>query len=425
MYSKHNVLVFNQFFKSLNKTSTKFNISTTSVLNHNSDGKPKKTCLYDFHVEKGGKIVDFAGFLMPVQYKDQNIIESHLHTRTKCSLFDVSHMMQTKVHGKDRFKFIERLVVGDIQGLKPNNGTLTVFTNDKGGIIDDLIVNNTSLNYLYIVSNAGCAEKDLKHLRNCENQMKIEKADVSLELIEDRGLLALQGPSMVEVLQPGVNFDLNKFPFMNTHETSVYSIENCRITRCGYTGEDGVEISVPINQTAALAERLLQVKSQKTNEVLCKLAGLGARDTLRLEAGLCLYGNDIDDTTTPIQGGLTWLIGKRRRELKDFPGANLILKELKDKPTKKRVGLKLVNNSGPSARQHMKILSAQGGECIGEVTSGCPSPSLKQNIAMGYIQSNFSELGTKISVEIRNKKHDAEIVKLPFVPTKYFQVSKK
>lgn len=229
MFKQHNIFVFNQFIKSFNKT-IKYNISTTSVLRH-GDGKPKKTCLFDFHVDKGGKIVDFAGFLMPVQYKDQNIIESHLHTRSKCSLFDVSHMMQTRVYGKDRFKFIERLVVGDIKGLKPDNGTLTVFTNDNGGIIDDLIVNNTSLNYLYIVSNAGCADKDLKHLRNCEEQMKSEKADVSLELIEDRGLLALQGPAMAQVLQPGVNFDLNKFPFMNTHETSVYSIENCRITR--------------------------------------------------------------------------------------------------------------------------------------------------------------------------------------------------
>ena len=332
--------------------------------------------------------------------------------------------MQTKVHGKDRFKFIEKLVVSDIQGLKPNTGTLTVFTNENGGIIDDLIVNNTSLDYLYVVSNAGCADKDLQHLRNCEKQLRSENSDVRLELIEDRGLLALQGPKMVEVLQPGVNFDLSKFSFMNTHETSVYSIENCRITRCGYTGEDGVEISVPINQTAALAEKLLQVKCQKTNQAICKLAGLGARDTLRLEAGLCLYGNDIDDNTTPIQAGLTWLIGKRRRELKDFPGADIILKELKEKPLKKRVGLKLLNNTGPAARQHMRIMNVNN-ECIGEVTSGCPSPSLKQHIAMGYVETKSADVGNKIFVEIRNKIHEAQISKLPFVPTKYFQVAKK
>ena len=178
---------------------------------------------------------------------------------------------------------------------------------------------------------------------------------------------------------------------------------------------------MPIQKTAELPERLLQVKCEKNNQVLCKLAGLGARDTLRLEAGLCLYGNDIDVTTTPIQAGLTWLIGKRRRELKDFPGANIILKELKDKPLLKRVGLKLLSNSGPSARQHMKIFNSN--ECMGEVTSGCPSPSLKKNIAMGYIQSKFSELGTKVSIEIRNKKHEAEIVKLPFIKTNYFQIS--
>jgi aminomethyltransferase len=417
---KRNII---KFVNSLNH-QTKLNISTTPALSHNDSKPPVKTCLYDFHVAHGGKIVDFAGFLMPVQYKDQGIQESHFHTRNKCSLFDVSHMMQTRVYGKDRFKFIEKLVVSDIQGLKPNNGTLTVFTNENGGIIDDLIVNNTSLNYLYIVSNAGCADKDLKHLRDCETRLKDEKYDINLELIEDRGLLALQGPKMAEVLQPGVDFDLSKFPFMNTHETSVYSIENCRITRCGYTGEDGVEISVPIQHTAALAERLLQVKSEKNDEALCKLAGLGARDTLRLEAGLCLYGNDIDDKTTPIEAGLAWLIGKRRRELRDFPGADVILRELKEKPSKRRVGMKLLNNAGPSARQHMKILDNQG-DCIGEVTSGCPSPSLKQNIAMGYVNTKFSQPDTKILIEIRNKKHEAEVVKLPFVPTRYFHLDKK
>lgn len=275
----------------------------------------QKTCLYDFHKKHGGKIVDFASWMMPVQYNDFGIKESHLHTRKNCSLFDVSHMMQTKVYGKDRFKYIESLIVSDIENLKPDTGCLTVFTNDKGGILDDLIVSNTSKDYLYIVSNAGCSEKDYANLFNTEQAMRAKKMDVKLERLTKHGLIAVQGPKMKEVLQAGVKFDVSKLFFMNTVEAEVFGIKNCRITRCGYTGEDGVEISLPDDQTAELAERFLAYKDGE----VCKLAGLGARDTLRLEAGLCLYGNDIDEKTTPIEAGLAWTIGKKRREEKKFP----------------------------------------------------------------------------------------------------------
>ncbi len=216
-------------------------IGTTDESAINKKSIKKKTILYDFHTEHGGKIVDFAGWLMPVQYKDQSIQESHWHTRNKCSLFDVSHMMQTKVYGKDRFKFIESLIVGDIESLKKDTGTLTVFTNEKGGILDDLIVSNTSLDYLYVVSNAGCADKDFEHLKRAEQQMLANKMDVKLERLDDMALVALQGPKMKDVLQQGLTtLDLGKFGFMNTAEANVFGIENCRITRCGYTGEDGV-----------------------------------------------------------------------------------------------------------------------------------------------------------------------------------------
>ena len=193
-------------------------------------------------------------------------------------------MMQTKVYGKDRFKYIESLVVSDIQGLKANTGCLSVFTNDQGGILDDLIVSSTSSDYLYIVSNAGCSDKDYANMKRAEEEMISKKMDVKLERL-DYGLIALQGPQMKEVLQAGVKFDLSKFPFMSTTESEVFGIEGCRVTRCGYTGEDGVEISVPINNTAKLAERLLEFGSG----AVCKLAGLGARDTLRLEAGKRRY----------------------------------------------------------------------------------------------------------------------------------------
>ena len=393
---------------------------TSSRFSASSDAKqstPKKTILYDFHVSNGGKIVDFAGWLMPVQYGNVGIQESHLFTRNNCSLFDVSHMMQTKVFGKDRFKFIEGLIVTDIKNLKPDSGSLTVFTNEKGGIIDDLIVSNTSKDYLYIVSNAGCADKDFSHMKKKEIEMREHNFDVKLEKIEDRGLLALQGPRMHELLQTGVNFDLKKFPFMNTTEATVFGIKDCRITRCGYTGEDGVEISVPIEHTSDLASILIK------NKEICKLAGLGARDTLRLEAGLCLYGNDINEETTPIQAGLAWTISKTRREEKNFPGASVILKELKEKPSKKRVGLVMLGKSCPSARQHAKILTEDGSDEIGEVTSGCLSPLLKQNISMGYVRNDLANIGSKLKVEIRGKKYDVQVTKLPFVPTRYFTKS--
>lgn len=385
---------------------------------NSASAERKKTVLYDFHVEHGGKIVDFAGWLMPVQYKDLSLVESHLHTRTKCSLFDVSHMMQTKVYGKDRFKYIESLIVGDIQGLKPDSGSLTVYTNENGGIIDDLIVSSTSKDYLYVVSNAGCADKDFAHMKNAEQEMRSKNFDVRLEKIEDRALLAVQGPKMHELLQAGVSFDVKKFPFMNTTESSVFGIDNCRITRCGYTGEDGVEISVPLEKASLLAQTLLDYQ----NGNVCKLAGLGARDTLRLEAGLCLYGNDIDDTKTPVEAALAWTIGKRRRAEKNFPGASIILKQLKEKPAIRRVGIQLNNASGPSARQHMKIFDSNGEKEIGEITSGCLSPSLKQQISMGYVNTPLSQPGTKVQVEIRKKKYEGQVVKLPFVPTNYYQI---
>jgi aminomethyltransferase len=380
---------------------------------------PQKTVLYDFHVANGGKIVDFAGWLMPVQYKNVSIQESHLHTRANCSLFDVSHMMQVKVHGKDRYKFIENLVVTDIANLKPNTGSLTVFTNEKGGIIDDLIVSNTSLGYLYIVSNAGCAQKDFAHMKSEEERMRAQKMDVKLERIEDKGLLALQGPKMKELLQEGVKFDLKRLPFMGTIESSVFGIDGCRITRCGYTGEDGVEISVPKEKTADLAYKLIEFK----NGQVCKLAGLGARDTLRLEAGLCLYGNDIDETKTPVEAGLNWLISKRRKEEKNFPGAAAILKQLKEKPLIKRVGLKMVAKKVPTARQHAQIYDiSKANELVGEITSGCLSPSLGENISMGYINLALSKVDTKVNVDVRGKKYEAIVVKLPFLPTNYYHI---
>ncbi|XP_069796015.1 aminomethyltransferase, mitochondrial isoform X2 [Narcine bancroftii] len=354
-------------------------------------------------------MVDFAGWNMPVQYKDSHI-NSHLHTRQHCSLFDVSHMLQSKVTGKDRVMFMESLIVGDIAELKDNQGTLSLFTNDKGGIMDDLIVTRTSDGHLYIVSNAGCADKDSAHMKEQLAKFKAAGKEADVEFLE-AGLIALQGPSAARVLQEGVSDDLHKLPFMWSAVMTVFGVQGCRVTRCGYTGEDGFEISVPIQSTVELAKSLL-----KNSEV--KLAGLGARDSLRLEAGLCLYGNDIDETTTPVEASLLWTIGKRRRAAADFPGAEIILRQIKEKTRRKRVGL---TSAGPPVRQHTPILNLDG-KVIGEVTSGCPSPCLKQNIAMGYVESEYSKLGTPIKVEVRKKMVDAVVTKMPFVSTKYYAV---
>lgn len=370
----------------------------------------KRTCLYDFHVHNEGKMVPFAGWEMPVQYK-AGITTEHLHVRSDAGLFDVSHMLQTKITGEDGTKFIESMTVADVDGLKENQGTLSVFTNDSGGILDDLIINKTTDGYLYVVSNAGCAEKDLKNMLTQAELFRNAGGDVEVEIICN-GLLALQGPSAGKVMQDAVDFDMNTLPFMTNRQCSVYGISDCRVTRCGYTGEDGVEISVPSDKSVELAIRLMNSKEGKV-----KLIGLGARDSLRLEAGLCLYGNDIDETTSPVEAALMWTIGKRRRQDGDFPGAEIILEQIKQKPKRKRVG---VISEGPPARGGTKIYNESGTVQIGELTSGCPSPSLKKNVSMGYVETAFSKVGTSVQLEVRKKMVQATVSKMPFLKCNYF-----
>ncbi|NWH70719.1 GCST protein, partial [Piaya cayana] len=382
-------------------------------------------------------MVPFAGWSLPLHF-EQGHLRSHLHTRSRCSLFDVSHMPQTRVIGRDRVRLVESLVVGDIAELRPGQGTLTLLTNEKGGIVDDLIVTNTLEGDLYIVSNAGCADKDLAILQGRAAELRAAGCDVHLEVL-DNALLALQGPSTAQVLQAGLSDDLAKLSFMNSVTTTVFGVPGCRVTRCGYTGEDGVEISVPAGRAVELAKRLLDVPEVWP-------AGLAARDSLRLEAGLCLYGNDIDETTTPVEAGLLRTLGKRRRVAMDFPGAAIIMAQVKEKPKRKRVGLTSV---GPPVRPHTPILGPEGTPVgrwgavglvwprselhpqlgtsslrvpapPGTVTSGCPSPSLGKNIAMGYVETALSRAGTALSVEVRKKQHPALVTKMPFVPTQYY-----
>ncbi|KAI8149101.1 aminomethyltransferase mitochondrial precursor [Fennellomyces sp. T-0311] len=368
----------------------------------------KKTALYDFHVQHGGKMVPFAGYAMPVQYKNMGMLASHLHTREKASIFDVSHMLQTRVVGKDRKKFFETLVVADLHQMPVGQGSLSVFTNEQGGIIDDTIIMQQE-NCLYVVSNAACADKDLAHIRKHLAEFQNKGGDVDLQIIDDHSLIAIQGPSAAAALEQLVGKSLNDFGFMHGRFMDVAGIP-CHVARSGYTGEDGFELSIPTPEIVNITQKLMENPD-------VELAGLGARDSLRLEAGLCLYGNDLDDTTTPIEAGLTWTIPKSRRETGGFLGDKHILSQIKDKKSiqRRRVGLIV---QGAPAREGAEILDKEG-QVIGKVTSGCPSPCLKKNIAMGYVKSGFHKKGTELSVKVRNKVQDAVISKMPFVEAKY------
>uniref|UniRef100_H2Y9X3 Aminomethyltransferase n=1 Tax=Ciona savignyi TaxID=51511 RepID=H2Y9X3_CIOSA len=385
-------------------SSNKRLLSTSS---HLCKEETKQSVLHDFHLKNKACMVPYAGWTMPIKYKSLGIIDSHHHTRNKASLFDVSHMLQTKVHGDDKVAFVESLTVCDVKGLPGNAGSLTVFTNNDGGIMDDAIVNQTQQDYLYVVSNAGCADKIKAHLKESLEEFKSKGGNVEIEHL-DFGLLALQGPKMATLLQKGTKMDLSKLYFMQNVETDLFGID-CRITRCGYTGEDGVEISVGREDAVELAERICEHKD-------VELAGLGARDSLRLEAGLCLYGNDIGEDTTPVEAGLTWCVAKPRRKEKNFPGADRILGQIKSKPSKRRCGL-IVDTAiaRPGA-----IVKDKNGVEVGKVTSGCPSPTLGMNIAMAYLPLPLCKVSTEVDVVVRKKVLNAKVVKMPFVPANYY-----
>ncbi|CAJ0961858.1 unnamed protein product, partial [Mesorhabditis belari] len=387
-----------------------------AIRTYSSKTEGKKTCLYELHKQHGGNLVNFAGYEMPVQYTDLSIKDSTLHTRKHVSIFDVSHMLQTHITGKDRVAFIESLTTADVEGLKPNSGTLSVFTNEKGGIKDDLIVTKTDQDFIYMVTNAGCIDKDLPYLQENAASWRAKGKDVQINTLDGRGLIALQGPEMAAVLKGETNINLDELTFMTTSVGKVFGLDNCRVTRCGYTGEDGVEISVDAKHASVLVERLLASKAG-----MVRLAGLGARDALRLEAGLCLYGNDIDENTTPIEAGLAFVIAKRRRQTLGFPGAEIIVEQIEKKNWKKRrVGL--VSEGGRAPRGHipLNVASPIGSATIGFVTSGCPSPCLGKNVAMAYVDTPYSKDGTVLEVDFGAKQAKVTVQKMPFLKTNYY-----
>ncbi len=368
------------------------------------------TPLDALHRALGARMVPFAGYAMPVQYDMAGpladrcrggVMAEHLHCRTKAALFDVSHMGQAWLQGDDVAAAFEALVPGDILGLKPGRQRYTLLTNEAGGIIDDLMVANPGDGSLFLVVNAARKAVDFAHLRT-----ELPES-VRLEELPARALLALQGPLAADVmgrLAPAAA----ALPFMGFAPIAVAGVP-CWVSRSGYTGEDGFEISCPAEEAETLAHALLA-------EPEVAPAGLGARDSLRLEAGLPLYGNDLDELSSPIEAGLTWVIGKRRKLAWDFPGGLVARDQLDIGPTRLRVGLRPEGRA--PARAGATIVDADGNEA-GMVTSGGFSPSLSAPIAMGYVRRDLAADGTPLFLLVRGKPLPATVVPMPFVPHRY------
>ncbi|MBN8872441.1 MAG: glycine cleavage system aminomethyltransferase GcvT [Rhodospirillales bacterium] len=370
----------------------------------------KTTPLDAWHRRLGARMVPFAGYAMPVQYDltgelatrcKGGVMAEHLHTRTAAGLFDVSHMGQAKLLGATAAAALERLVPGDILGLKPGRQRYTLLTNEAGGIKDDLMVANLGNETLFLVVNASRKDDDFTHIA------ATLPAAVTLEPQEERALLALQGPEAAAVLS-GLAPEAAQLRFMAVAALTIAGIP-CLVSRSGYTGEDGYEISVPATDAEALADALIAHPAVVP-------AGLGARDSLRLEAGLCLYGNDIDELTTPVEAGLTWVIGKRRKMEWDFPGGLAVRDQLDNGPHRKRVGIR---PEGRAPARAQTDIVATDGTAAGTITSGGFGPSLNAPIAMGYVRKDLATDGTPLHVIVRGKPLPAVVAPLPFVPHRY------
>lgn len=372
--------------------------ASSAANNQNTSTAPRHTPLYNLHVELGGKMVDFAGWLMPVQYP-AGIKAEHLQCRERAALFDVSHMGQIELHGDNVAARLETLVPCDVKTLVRGKARYTFFTNTEGGILDDLIVTKDS-DHFYLVINASMRNQDIALLRDNLPDIKvIEKAD--------NALLAVQGPKAADVLSEYCPAALD-LSFMESMKTALSGIE-CRVSRLGYTGEDGFEIAMANEHADAIARALLDHED-------CAPAGLGARDSLRLEAGLCLYGNDIDTTTTPVEASLLWAIQERRREQGGFPGADIIQNQIANGASRKLVGIR--PDGRIPARHGVEILDTSG-EAIGVITSGCFGPTVEAPVALAYVATEYSKPGTVVQLTIRGKNHPATVAKPPFVTQNY------
>lgn len=396
-----------------------------------------KTPLFDFHIAHGGKMVMFGGHHMPVQYADMTLVQSHHFTREHASLFDVSHMVQHRLTGPKAADFLEKVTPSAVRDMPINSSKLSTFLwPETGGIVDDTMITRTGEEEYRVVSNAGTREKIFEYFtEQTADLQKPEGDEFWWEVLQGLGLLALQGPKsagiLQELIQPGENVKLDDLYFGNSVFAGLRAQKNgewvdlpgkAMISRGGYTGEDGFEISFDARDGSA--ELLATTMLKQAGPEKLRLAGLGARDSLRLEAGMCLYGHDISDTTTPVEAALSWIVPKERRSADaGFHGAEVISQQLvlKSKGGKgverRRVGLTV---QGAPAREGAEIFTKEG-EKVGVVTSGSPSPTLGKNIAMGYVKDGLHKSGTELDVVVRGKKRGITVTKMPFVPSKYFK----
>ncbi|SCU78698.1 LANO_0A03686g1_1 [Lachancea nothofagi CBS 11611] len=389
--------------------------------NSSAAGALQKTALYALHVKLGGNMVPYAGYAMPVKYAQQTHIESHNWTRTHAGLFDVSHMLQSTLKGAEATKFLHKITPTDFQNLPAGQGTLSVLLNENGGIVDDTLITKVAENDFSIVTNAGCIDQDVAFLKQ-----QIEGFDCAWEAVQEKGLLALQGPEAKNALGSIVAGGPQSLQDLYFGQRRRYAILDAETTggtfevdvaRSGYTGEDGFEISVANRDALKLATQLLK-------DPAVRPIGLAARDSLRLEAGMCLYGHELDQNTTPVEASLNWLISKSRRDgsLGRFNGFDRIMDLINNKSaTEARVGFKYVGR-GPAARQGAEIFSEDGQKLVGRVTSGSASPSLGGiNIGQAYVQKSNRKAGTKLTVRVRNKSFPIEVARLPLTPSHFYK----
>ena len=368
----------------------------------------KRTPLYELHSELGAKLTEFAGYEMPVQYS-LGILGEHQHTRTKAGLFDVSHMGQITLRGRsyqETALALEKAIPMDVLGLKVGRQRYGFLTTDGGGILDDLMFSNRK-DHIFVVLNAACKDSDIVHLRT------LLEPEISIEVIENRALIALQGPASETVLSE-FNSQISAMKFMDIETLSIAGAE-CWISRSGYTGEDGFEISIPSSAAEAITRSILSKQE-------VEFVGLGARDSLRLEAGLCLYGHDIDEETTPVEASLTWAIQKARRtngeRANGFLGDEIITQQLDMGTYRKRVGF-LPQTRAPM-REGVEIYETESSkEVIGKITSGGYGPTVGHPVAMGYINSEYVDSNDNLFGELRGKRVPVKIAKLPFVPLNF------
>ncbi|KEG02468.1 glycine cleavage system T protein, putative aminomethyltransferase, mitochondrial, putative [Plasmodium vinckei vinckei] len=368
----------------------------------------KKTILYDLHKKKNAIFKIFNGFYLPDEYKDDTLITSHLHTRSKCSIFDYTYRPILKISGADKITFLEKYIGSDIKGLWENECRISFILNENGGILDEIVI-ILKPEHLLVYLNIQCKDKIYKYLNN--KLLENKKLDVKIEEYNSHSSISLQGCKSTDVLNELINDDTNvdEFSFMSSNICKLNNVDDCLLNRYTCTGEDGYDILIPNKHVQAIYECIL-------NNSLVKPGGLAVLNTLRLESGFSVYGKDINENYTPIEANYQWVLGNRRLKELDFNGANIISDQIKNGTKIKRVGIIVNSNIIPKENSKIYLNEKNKENDIGYITSSCFSPMLQKPIAMGYVHTNHSAVNNMVKVECMDKLEEAQITKMPFVP---------